>query len=907
MTSNLFIILVSILLSKGSAYEIGKKAPAAIGMGDVVIGGIFPIHHKVDRNENSFAPQEYSCQDFHTGSVGLVLSMINAIEVVNKSPLLRDVNVTLGYRIQDSCRDVSTGLMATADLIQQAECAPTCQQPIVAVIGASFSEMSIAVARQLSLDMIPQISYSSTAMSLGNKHRFPTFMRTVPGDEHQTAAMVRLISRNGWSWVGTVITDGDYGRSALESFSSKASDIGICIAFKSILPHSSANEAGDFAIKQAARTISQNQKAKVIVSFTNSKQMKKLFEELRKETEKNGQGMKNMRRVWIASDSWSSLQNVSGLEDIGDIVGFNFKTGDTSSFDEYLNRLETSGYNTTQNNTCLEKLFKQTNTSGVSGNTDLASEVVKNIKEQTNTALILSVEMAVSAIAKAVATVCSSKNCNTSGTLQPWEVLEALREHEFEHQGKTYAFDKRGDIKEGYDISMWRSLGGEVHANDIVATYLPHDNIFFLTNSNTTKRFEDLKLIVSKCSNSCLPGEYKKTSEGQHTCCYECVNCTENYYSNDTDMDQCLRCDNKFEWSPGGSFSCLPKKKVYFSWHNRFAVVLLAFCALGILLVLLVSVLFLHQRDTPVVKAAGGLLSIVILFSLSVSFISAVLFVGKPSHLQCKVRQVLFGISFTLCVSCILVKSLKILLAFQLNIKIQGALQKVYQSVLIIVGCVAVQVVICTCWLVLKSPVSHVIFQPKTMLEDCCEGSYLAFGVMLGYIALLAFVCFICAFIGRKLPQGYNEAKFITFSMLLYLISWLLFVPIYVTTSGMYLPAVEMVVILMSNYGILGCHFLPKCYIMLFRKDQNTSSAFREKLYQYNIKSTDSISVSGNSVSKKTFSSQQSVSPSLSFSLPNDADLQTALERSHSKMDFKQVSYRGPIKRFGSNRRSISM
>ncbi|XP_061885140.1 G-protein coupled receptor family C group 6 member A [Entelurus aequoreus] len=907
MTSNLFIILVSILLSKGNAWQNDIKAPGATAMGDVVIGGIFPIHRKVNRSEDSFAPQEYSCRKLKDGSVGLVLSMINAIEVVNKSPLLRDVNVTLGYRIHDSCRDVSTGLKATADLVQQAECAPTCQQPVVAVIGASFSEMSIAVARLLSLDMIPQISYSSSATSLGNKHRFPSFMRTIPGDEHQIAAMVRLISDNGWSWVGIIIADGAYGRSALESFASKASDIGICLAFKAILPHSGKGGAEDSAIEQVARTISQNQKAKVIVSFAKSKQMEKLFKELRKQMEKSGPGVKDMRRVWIASDSWSSLRDISDLEDIGDVVGFNFKTGDTSSFDEYLSLLETSGYNSTQNNTYLEKLFKETNKGGVSGNTDQASEVVKNIKEKTNTGLILSVEMAVSAIAKAVASVCSSKHCKTPGTLQPWEVLEALRGQPFEHQGKMYKFDKRGDIEEGYDISMSRSLGGKEHANDIVATYIPHDNNFFLTDSNNTKRFEDLKLIVSKCSNSCVPGEFKKTAEGQHTCCYECVNCTENYYSNDTDMDQCLSCDNKFEWSPRGSFSCLPKKKVYFSWHNRFAMVLLAFCALGILLVLMVSVLFLHQRDTPVVKAAGGLLSIVILLSLSVSFISAVLFVGKPSHLQCKVRQVLFGISFTLCVSCILVKSLKILLAFQLNIKIQGALQKVYQSFLIIVGCVALQAVICTCWLVLKSPVSHVTLQPKTMLEDCYEGSYLAFGVMLGYIALLAFVCFICAFIGRKLPQGYNEAKFITFSMLLYLISWLLFVPIYVTTSGMYLPAVEMVVILMSNYGILGCHFLPKCYIMLFRKDQNTSSAFREKLYQYNIKSTDSISVSGSSVSKKTSSSQESVSPSSSFSLPKEADIKTALERSHSKMDFNQVSYRGPIKRFGSNRRSFSM
>ncbi len=40
--------------------------------------------------------------------------------------------------------------------------------------------------------------------------------------------------------------------------------------------------------------------------------------------------------------------------------------------------------------------------------------------------------------------------------------------------------------------------------------------------------------VVSKCSDSCQPGKYKKTAEGQHTCCYECLGCGENQYSNHT-------------------------------------------------------------------------------------------------------------------------------------------------------------------------------------------------------------------------------------------------------------------------------------------------------------------------------------------------------------------------------------
>lgn len=99
---------------------------------------------------------------FQESGLALALALINTIEVVNKSPLLADVNITLGYRILDSCSDVSTALRATNDLVQQGSCpssgdTSSCGQPIMAVVGASHSEISIAVARQLTLRMIPQV------------------------------------------------------------------------------------------------------------------------------------------------------------------------------------------------------------------------------------------------------------------------------------------------------------------------------------------------------------------------------------------------------------------------------------------------------------------------------------------------------------------------------------------------------------------------------------------------------------------------------------------------------------------------------------------------------------------------------------------------------------------------------
>ncbi|XP_076009981.1 G-protein coupled receptor family C group 6 member A isoform X2 [Genypterus blacodes] len=786
------VVICFIVLDIGgcTSLEDGKLEGAA-APGDIMVAGIFSIHDAVVKENDTFSPQQQQCVGLNKEKLADALAMINAVETMNKSPLLDDVGVTLGYKIYDSCSDVSMALKATAEFTQQtdSDCGrerntSTFDHPVLVVVGASQSEMSIAIARQLTLKMIPQISYSSTAVILSDRNRFPAFMRTVPNDNYQTAAMVRLLSNYGWNW--------------------------------------------------AVETIHNNSKVHVIVSFSKPTDMRDLFRDLRVEALRSGQ--KSIRRMWVASDSWSSSSHVQGnltLEDIGQVVGFTFKNGDLSSFTQYINRLKATGLDNIGNNSFMQKFYSQLNASTGMTDTALVSEVGRILLKNIHADTVLSIEMAVSAIAQAVASICRERDCKRPGTVQPWEVLKALSMHTFQHREKNYTFDSNGDINRGYDVTLWRSEEGIIHVHNVVAEYHSHNNSFTYTNHTSTEQLLTLRHIISKCSRNCVPGEFKKTAEGQHTCCYECVNCTENYYSNDTDMDQCLNCDKTTEWSPKGSSLCIPKELQFFPWQDGFAVVLLTFVVLGILLALLVSAVFLHHRSTPIVRAAGGWLCQVILFSLVCSFVSAVLFVGQPSSLQCKARQVLFGISFTLCVSCILVKSLKILLAFQFNPDQQGFRRRLYQPFVIVSACLALQVVCCICWLIFKSPFKQITAYPTTLLEDCHEGSYLAFGVMLGYIALLALICFICAFKGRKLPQKYNEAKFITFSMLLYLISWLLFVPVYVTTSGVYLPAVEMVAILISNYGILCCHFFPKCYVILFRKDQNTRSAFKENVYAH--------------------------------------------------------------------------
>uniref|UniRef100_A0A8B9LU10 G-protein coupled receptor family C group 6 member A n=1 Tax=Astyanax mexicanus TaxID=7994 RepID=A0A8B9LU10_ASTMX len=689
------------------------------------------------------------------------LAMIHAIEVVNNSTLLSSLGIRLGYKIHDTCSDVTTALRATEDLMQrEMECYSTtnffnmsdCIQPTTAVIGAYHSETSIAVARDLNLQEIPQISYASSADILSDKSRFPGFFRTVPSDMHQTSAMVKLLKENKWTWVGVITTDGDYGRSALDSFMSQAFLAGICLAFKEVLPDSVSDSPKlQSAVSRTVRTLNFNTKVKVVVSFAKPEHMRLLFQEL------------SFPRLWVASDNWSTSEDVIDPGELNQntrVIGFSFESRDVTPFKEFLKNLEFNS-EAQANNSFLKDFYSNNK-----------PQAVEKLINTIDAGTIFSIQMAVSAVAQAVAKQCSARDCTVPGSLQPWEVKPCYQN------------------------------------------------------------------ITSKCSDSCRPGQFKKTDEGQHTCCYSCIDCPENQFSNGTDMDECHRCNAHSEWSDPGSSKCELKTLEYFDWNDVFAVILLTLAAVGIVVVFLVSLLFLSHRDSPVVKAAGGPLCQLILLSLVGSFVSSVFFVGKPTDAQCKVRQVLYGLSFTLCVSCILVKSLKILLAFQVKLELLKSLRRLYKPYLIICFCMLVQGANHTWWLILFSPHKRSIINNSTILEECDEGSYVAFGVVMGFIALLALVCFIFAFKGRKLPQKYNEAKFITFGMLVYLMAWVLFIPVYVTTAGKYLPAVEMAVILISNYSILCCHFFPKCYAILFRSMSNTRDDFMRNVYEYSKKST---------------------------------------------------------------------
>ncbi|MGH0188943.1 UNVERIFIED_CONTAM: hypothetical protein FKN15_032374, partial [Acipenser sinensis] len=291
------------------------------------------------------------------------------------------------------------------------------------------------------------------------------------------------------------------------------------------------------------------------------------------------------------------------------------------------------------------------------------------------------------------------------------------------------------------------------------------------------------------------------------------------------DSTKCLRCPSD-QWSNTRQDACVPRLVEFLSYEEPLGASLASLAVLASLLPASILGVFLRHRHSPIVKANNRQLSYVLLCALALCPLCSLIFIGRPSPASCMLRQTAFAIVFTLGVSCVLAKTLMVVIAFKASIPGSGLRRWVGSRLPNTVASVGtlVQVGICGAWLGLASPYpenntrSHMA---KIVLE-CNEGSALAFWCMLGYMGVLASVSFVVAFLARRLPDSFNEAKFITFSMLVFVSVWLSFIPAYMSTGGKYMVAVEIFAILSSSMGLLACIFFPKCYVILLRPERNT-------------------------------------------------------------------------------------
>ncbi|XP_068121991.1 vomeronasal type-2 receptor 26-like [Hyperolius riggenbachi] len=292
------------------------------------------------------------------------------------------------------------------------------------------------------------------------------------------------------------------------------------------------------------------------------------------------------------------------------------------------------------------------------------------------------------------------------------------------------------------------------------------------------------------------------------------------------DSEKCRKCPDE-EWADEKKTTCINKALEYLSFaEDNLSLVFSIISLLGAIITAIFLRVFIFYWDTPVVKANNRTVSIILLASILLSFLSIFLFLGRPVDTTCMLRQTLFGVIFSISVSCILAKTIVVCIAFK-STKPGSPWKKWVGRKLsnyVVFICSSVQVLICSIWLSVSPPYQEydMSFHPGKIIIQCNEGSVIGFYSVLGYMGFLAAVSFLLAFMVRTLPDIFNEAKYITFSMLVFCSVWIAMIPAYLSTRGKYMVAVQIFAILASSAGFLSCIFFPKLIIILLKPELNT-------------------------------------------------------------------------------------
>ncbi|XP_067245181.1 extracellular calcium-sensing receptor-like [Chanodichthys erythropterus] len=805
------------------------KYPLLSKDGDVTIGALFPIRsiETLPSFEFTLKPQLLSCSSVNLRDFRMAQTMTFAIHEINKSQNLLP-NVSIGYKIYDTCGSRLSSMSATIALMNGQEFASedACngQAPIHAIIGETESSATVILSRTTGPFKIPVISHSATCECLSNRGNYPSFFRTIASDYHQSRALAYIIKHFGWSWVGAVNSDNDYGNNGMAIFLNTAQEEGICVEY-SVKFYRTEPEK----LWQVVDTI-KNSTAKVIVAFLTSFEMENLLEQLSTNniTDLQVIGVE----AWITA---KSLITPNSFHVLGGSLGFAVRKIDIEGFSDYVIK---SFWDTDFPCSQVERNYSQY---ALSCNTYQDLLLLKSDNEDVPEQRYASnVYKAVYAVAHSLHSLlkCKEKEgCEKDLKIQPQQVVEALKRVNFTvKMGDHVWFDSTGSAVAQYEVVNWQQdSDGSIQFKPVGyydASLPPHQR-FVLNTENIIWAGGQLEKPRSVCSESCPPGTRKAAQKGRPVCCYDCIPCADGEISNETDSNNCKQCPGEY-WSNAEKNKCVLKAVEFLSFTEVMGIVLVIFSLFGVGLTVLVAILFYSKKDTPIVKANNSELSFLLLFSLTLCFLCSLTFIGRPTEWSCMLRHTVFGITFVLCISCVLGKTLVVLMAFKATLPGSNVMKWFgpTQQRLSVLSFALIQVLICVLWLTISPPFPYknMKYYNEKIILECSLGSTIAFSAVLGYIGLLAVLCFILAFLARTLPDNFNEAKFITFSMIIFCAVWITFIPSYLSSPGKFTVAVEIFAILASSFGLLFCIFAPKCYVILLKPEQNTKQHMMGKV-----------------------------------------------------------------------------
>ncbi|XDA86849.1 hypothetical protein R6Z07F_016556 [Ovis aries] len=806
--------------------------------GDITLGGLFPVHGRGSEGK--------ACGELKKEKgIHRLEAMLFALDRINNDPDLLP-NITLGARILDTCSRDTHALEQSLTFVQaliekdgtEVRCGsggpPIITKPerVVGVIGASGSSVSIMVANILRLFKIPQISYASTAPDLSDNSRYDFFSRVVPSDTYQAQAMVDIVRALKWNYVSTLASEGSYGESGVEAFMQKSrEDGGVCIAQSVKIPREP--KPGEF--DKIIRRLLETSNARAVIIFANEDDIRRVLEAARKANQTG-------HFFWMGSDSWGSkIAPVLHLEEVAEgAVTILPKRMSVRGFDRYFS---SRTLDNNRRNIWFAEFWEDNFHCKLSRHALKKGSHVKKCTNRERIGQDSAYEQegkvqfvidAVYAMGHALHAMhrdlCPGRVglCPRMDPVDGTQLLKYIRNVNFSGiAGNPVTFNENGDAPGRYDIYQYQLRNGSAEYK-VIGSWTDH---LHLRIERMLWPGSGQQLPRSVCSLPCQPGERKKTVKGM-PCCWHCEPCTGYQYQ--VDRYTCKTCP--YDMRPTENRTgCRPIPIIKLEWGSPWAVLPLFLAVAGIAATLFVVVTFVRYNDTPIVKASGRELSYVLLAGIFLCYATTFLMIAEPDLGTCSLRRVFLGLGMSISYAALLTKTNRIYRIFEQGKRSVSAPRFISPAsqLAITFSLISLQLLGICVWFVVDPSHSVVDFQDQRTLDPRfargvlkCDISDLSLICLLGYSMLLMVTCTVYAIKTRGVPETFNEAKPIGFTMYTTCIVWLAFIPIFFGTSQsadkLYIQTTTLTVSVSLSASVsLGMLYMPKVYIILFHPEQN--------------------------------------------------------------------------------------
>ena len=826
--------------------------------GDAILGALVPAYDRATK-----------CDRVSLRGVLMAEAILYSLNEVNNKRRLQS-KTSLGVEIRDSCKQA---FHSAFNFFVKSP------KPLAVIANLPQDNVSnVQAIRLVDLMHIPYLSCNPSTYDNPRKQiqNADSVFHVQPTDKSNIAAILSFIASFNWTNVGVVADDGEMGNYSLKLFSKEAEKRNICVGGQFLFP----SKPNQKEISTFIERLNSGANFSVVVLLSSKVLSESIIDSAYKQ--------KLSGISWLAGqDSWEDAASVSKQNTAARGM---FKIGTSAKvlpFKEHLRNLT----NGPIKNTWLCQLLSA---GWPAGWPTPATITGAPSNKSMNSSAPAPTPAAPTTASTAPASNTSQCDCASgipAGASKDLvndviNKLVAMAESEACLIDATFAFANayaaKEDCKNGcptfvkhvQDVSFSSSTGHQVSFDN--QRYLKKKEFYFYNyqnqkpmTANERKNFkrvevgtwrqsdgEESKLEMqpsrikwnsgsipqSRCEASCPPGKYLLFNPKRATdeCCWQCTPCPEGTMNSKKDSMTCSNCEK--HWRPNeDKTECTRFYEDYVHWDNPAALIMIFLMTAGVAFSFYVMVTMVRHNDTPVVKNARNAILFLLPF-LMIMFLLPVPLLGRPTETTCEAYRGFFIIIIGTPLAVLIAKSHAVEQAFydedgQAKVNWRLCTPRFLIVLLLMVLHIIFAIVVAT-----VLPVEVYRFptdDPFVEYLECSSHSTFQILIAVLYVFVLAVIVSVLSLNELLTEENHSEVKWISMCMFnLYAITFFYLIFTFRLHAKGKIIALTFVCLLYAiNY--LGCIFIPKWYIIVFRPEQNLSDVSPFDVYQ---KSRDKIS-----------------------------------------------------------------